>query len=139
PPTLSRPDLLHDLALSIHALVVLPELALLDGAPPGFVRAVPGDGLLDATLEGDLGPPARGTGQFCGVYCISPVVTQTVLDVADQRARAIEQPQDVLRHGEHVELAPAPDVERLALHAGLLEEREQRVAVVEHVQPVAPV
>src|ERR1700737_168580 len=83
------------LAVRVLALVVGPELAGLDRAPPGVVFAVPGDRLCEAFFEADARTPAECL-RFVTVQGITPIVTGTVLDMADalleRAAGEVEQP-----------------------------------------------
>src|SRR5262245_14267222 len=134
--TSSRPYLPQDLPLSIHALVVVAKLTLLDWTPPRLVGSKPFHCPSNPVLERLLRLPSRPTGELGGIHRVTAIVPGPIFHVADQRTGLAEQSQDRIGDREHIELVPGPDVERLALHVRAFEQRHQRSAVVVDVQPV---
>src|SRR5690606_494501 len=81
-----------DRRVALFALGV--ESLLLERAPPGLVGQVPGDGLVDAGLEGVLGFPAELALHLARVDGVALVVAGAVLDVADQALRLVQLGED---------------------------------------------
>src|SRR6185503_1561892 len=127
------------LAAAVHLLVVLTELAGADRLPPGAVGLVPVDRLLDPGRELHLRLEACHPLELRRVDRVAPVVSRPVRHALQERLRLSEPFQDEIRDLVHRALVVPGDVERVPLHARRLEDRGDRAAVVEDVDPVARV
>src|SRR5436853_534628 len=76
--------------LPVLLLVVIAVVARSNLVDPLEVRAVPVDRLSQTLFESHLRRPAQFRLGFRAVDGVAPVVTRSVLDVADQRARLTE-------------------------------------------------
>src|SRR5690606_40625607 len=86
--------------------------ALLEGAPPPLVVAVPGDGGLEGLVEGVLlGPAERG--DLRDVDRVPPVVPEPVLHVLHVRLVPAQQRQQLVHQHPVRGLVPRPDVVHL--------------------------
>src|SRR5439155_20744493 len=99
------------LSALVVAAVVLAEggAVLLQGTPPGLVRAVPLDGRPQTLLEGHPRRPAQGP-QPRAVEAVAAVVAGAVRHPAEGRLRLAEQAQDAPRQIDVGHLVAAPVV-----------------------------
>src|ERR1051325_9440956 len=106
--------------------------------PPGAVRLVPPDGLREPVLEVDLVAPAQLFAELCRVEQVAAIVARAVRHDRLQRLRFLRQLED--RVGDLLDrlLDTRPDVVRLSLAPALQHELD-RAAMVEDVEPLAPV
>src|SRR5688500_9037147 len=125
------------LAVTVLTLVPRAELAGLQGAPPGFVLAIPADGRLQRRCEAMRRRPAEPP-DLCAVDGVAAVVAGTVGHALDQRLRLARESQDLVSEHDVLDLVAATDVVDLAL-ATLAKDEIDGGTVVGHVEPVAHV
>src|SRR5439155_3997438 len=119
-------------------LIQVAAHAQLLRTPPLLVGAVPFDRLADPVLERDLGPPAELALDLGVVEEVSAVVAGAILDVGRQRLRFPEHPEDHVRDLVNSALETAADVVGLP-DAASLDDELDRTAMIDNVQPFAPV
>src|SRR5712691_11116918 len=124
-------------AVRVLARVIGLELARLQRPPPRLVGPVPRHRRLERGIEGMPRRPAE-VADPGRIERVAPVVPRPVPHRLDQRLGLAEEPEDPARQVGVLDLGAAPDVVDLTV-AAPVQDQIDRLAVVEHVEPVPDV
>src|SRR3989475_11224864 len=99
----------------------------------------PPDGLGQSRRERPGGFPADAATDLAAVHRVALYVTQAIRDPADETSRLPDRVHDRLRDLEGGLPLPGPDVERFLFDTLRATDREERLGVVVHVDPLPAV
>src|SRR2546427_1659462 len=99
----------------------------------------PPDGLGQSCRERPCGFPADAAADLAAVHGVAFHVTRTIRDPADETSRLPDRVHDRLGNLEGRLPLSGPDVERLPFDTPRAKDREERLGVVVHVDPLPAV